>query len=948
LDGQRTAESREVSTFLVRREPGRTRETNVGTAFPDAIIDPMDGTIVGRDAELAEVLAAVADDRSVQDGAVLVTGEPGMGKTTLWTAAVDTARRRAATVLLAQPAESDLRRSFAGLADLLRPVPADAYTSLPRPLRRALDVALLRAEPTADADERGVGPAVLAILERLAARTPVVIAIDDLQWLDASSAEALAFAVRRLGNAAAQLLLARRSGEITAFEGALRGIAIRRIELAPLSLGAVRRLLVDRLGLELPRRRLRELHLHTGGNPLFALELAALGETADDVPAALDEVLAARLADLPETLQDLLVAIALTPAPEPAELSEALGPEHLRDAEQAGLVVLDERGVRASHPMLASVALARSRRPARRRLHRALAGVTTDTERRVRHEAAASDTPNAALASALATAGDRAAARGALEEAVDLAAEALRLTPDGDAAKPERLLAQIERLHLAGDDRRSVELAIGAVETLPAGPVRARVRLVLNEAGFHIRHLTMLDTQAGVDAALADAPSDPRLQAMILARRGHIRNTGTVTGIPLAIRDARRAWELADGQWPDAAAEAAHTLAWALHLRGRSTAAVGERARASGLGSPDLFRGFDRLEAEGLMLRGRIAEARAILERLLTLADERGETFSFVAIRLQLIELELRAGRWAVASALLDDWAESPERDLTTPSAFLRTRSFVASGIGDGAEAERLATEALRHSEERGLGWDRLEALRALGLARLAGGRPADAIDPLLTVWSDNRHEGVADPAVFPVAGELVDGLVQIGDLAAAGRVARSVARFGATCKHPWAEVTGERGLALVALAGGEPGASERAGAAAARLGALGFPFDEARTLLAVGRLERRRRQWGEARRALEAAGRAFDGLRSTGWGAVVAGELQRIGGRRPDHAGALTPAERSVAALVADGLSNKEIAHALAVSVATVERHLSRAYAKLGVQSRAQLTRRLSAAATD
>jgi DNA-binding CsgD family transcriptional regulator len=914
--------------------------------------------IVGRDAELSDVRAfatGTSNAAGSDASGLLIAGEPGLGKTTLWEAGVAAGRGAGITMLVAQPAESDARRSFAGLSDLLHEIGDDDLDRLPSPQRRALDVALLRAEPAPGADDRAIGPAVLGILRRIAARGPVLIAIDDLQWLDASTADAVAFAARRAEDSPVRLLLSRRVGAVTAFERDLHGFRMRRLDLGPLSLGATRRLILDRAGLELPRRQLRDLYAYSGGNPLFALELASAGwdgaerETSTNRrPAVLDEVLGARIAALPQPMQDVLLAVSLAPPSMPPELSSIFGPELVQRAVDEGLVVLDERGVRVGHPLMASVALARSSGQARRRLHGQLATAVEDEERRLRHAASATPSPEANLAADLERAGDRAAARGAAEDAADLASEAFRLTPEADPAREGRVVTLCERLMMSGDQARATDLISRALPSMTPGRHRARARLLMTEARYQFVPYSSELVNAEMDAALADAPTDEELTATVLARRSHDRSVGRVDEIRAAEAEARRALELSIGRWPDAATEAARSLAWALHLRGRSIADLRRRMAATGAEPPGLFRGLERAAAEGLLARGRVAEARATLQRLLALADERGEAMSFVAIRLQLVELELRAGGWAQAEAMLEDWADSPERSLTTESAYMRCRSFLSGGRGDARDAMRWAAEALAHSEERGFGWDRLESLRATGLAALLAGRSAHAAQALEMVWTHMRRAGVLEPGAFPVAPDLVEAYVEIGERAKARRIARSLIRFGALCDHPWAAATGARALALVDLVSGDPTAGAGSWAAATALGQLGLRFDEARALLALGRVQRRSRQWGDARRALEAARAAFEAIESNGWAEIATGELERIGGRRPPSAGSLTNAEGRVARLAADGLSNKEIAQALSISVDTVERHLSNAYAKLGVQSRSQLARRIGAASPD
>jgi DNA-binding NarL/FixJ family response regulator len=267
----------------------------------------------------------------------------------------------------------------------------------------------------------------------------------------------------------------------------------------------------------------------------------------------------------------------------------------------------------------------------------------------------------------------------------------------------------------------------------------------------------------------------------------------------------------------------------------------------------------------------------------------------------------------------------------------------VGRGLPD--EAERWAASSLASAEPRGYHWQALEARRALGVAALLAHEPRRAAESLGAVWEHMRREGVDDPGVFPVAPDLVEALVELRRLDEARAVTGRLRGLSEEQEHPWGLAGANRSAALIALvsgAEGEHASVELAGAAAA-YGALGLPFDRARTLLALGRAQRRARRWGAARAALEQAAAAFDELGSVGWAQDARSELERVGGRRPREAGKLTPAERRVAELAAEGLANKEIASALFVTVRTVEVHLKHVYTKLGIRSRTQLARRLS-----
>ena len=236
----------------------------------------MIGEPVGREREIAIVDAFLARPDATLRALVLV-GEPGIGKSTLWHRAVETGRERGLSVLASRPAEPERELANVVLGDLLVGVPASAIETLPGARRRAIEAALLTGDrASAPEDPRALGVAVATVVGSMADDAGLVIAIDDDQWMDAASAESLAFALRRLGDRPIRLLLARRTHDepVVALEGAMDSAAVERLEVRPLSLGATQLLIRERLGVSLSRPALRELHRVSGGNPFHALELA--------------------------------------------------------------------------------------------------------------------------------------------------------------------------------------------------------------------------------------------------------------------------------------------------------------------------------------------------------------------------------------------------------------------------------------------------------------------------------------------------------------------------------------------------------------------------------------------------------------------------------------------------------------------------------------------------
>jgi DNA-binding CsgD family transcriptional regulator len=334
-----------------------------------------------------------------------------------------------------------------------------------------------------------------------------------------------------------------------------------------------------------------------------------------------------------------------------------------------------------------------------------------------------------------------------------------------------------------------------------------------------------------------------------------------------------------------------------------------------------------------------------MLESFQALARERAEPRPYALARLHLCELELRVGCWDNAQRLLDEWAASTDSELLHWPMYERCRALLAAGRGDVDEARRWGGQALGLAESTGVRWDWLEAHRALGLVALLAKDVEKSVRHLDAVWQHTQREGVADPGAFPVAPDLVEALVEADNLAGAGRVADELTDLARTQDHPWALAGARRCVAMAELArGGYSEASARAiEQSAASYRKLGLAFDEARTLLMLGRALRRARKWGAARDVLQRAIEGFEAIGSPGWSDDGRSELARVGARKPSAQGGLTATERRVAELAVEGLSNKQIARTLVVTVNTVEFHLRNTYAKLGIRSRVQLAPRLA-----
>jgi DNA-binding CsgD family transcriptional regulator len=899
-------------------------------------------SIVGREEEAGALAAFVAGQGEPR--ALVLTGEAGMGKTTLWQDALAAAREGDARVLAARASEVELQLPFVALSDLLEEVELATLDSVPAPQLRGLEVALLRAEPGETKLSVPVAVGFTAVLRALATKQRVLVAVDDVPWLDRASADALTFAARRLVGSDVRFLLARRPSAATALEAAFDPPGVESIEVGPLSLGAVRTLLTQRVGITLPRRVLRRVFESTGGNPLFALEVGRLLRERGTpeigaelpIPDFVDDVFGPRVASLAESVRRSLLAVALSPALGRLELAAVADPLAIEDAVRAGLLVPDGGRVRVSHPLLAAAARKHSTSTERRELHLALAETADDAALRAQHLAFASASADAELANTVAEAAADALARGATHEAVEVAEQALRLTPPDDEQYEARLIDLARYLMVAGEMGRVKELLADKLDGFAAGPTRARAYLVFAECSY-----TVDETLRILDVALAESGGDAELQAQALAEKSRMYSITSFRNLDEAESLAAASLEAARLVGPELEQRALSALAWIRLIRGRWIDDLRERADSVPQSSSLYEASVEWVAVTKLVCRGELDEARTVFERLTALAEERGEARSGLLMYHGFTEIELRAGNVAAASRLM---ALSPEwlafEDVPTDSSRMAVLEAVG---GHPEEAERWAAEAISTIGPTGMRRELMEAWRARGIAALFDRKPQRAAEELRPIWEHTVQEGIDELGVWPMAPDLVEALVELGKLDEALAVTERLERLAEEQEHPWGLASAKRCRAMLSLAGGyDEDAAGLLRDAAHEYGLRGLSFDQARSLLFLGRVIRRYRKWAAARSLLDEAADIFEALGADGWAGQARAELDRTGARRPVPKGDLTPTEERVARLAASGLSNKEIAAELVVSVYTVEKHLSHVYAKLGVRSRAQLTRAL------
>jgi DNA-binding CsgD family transcriptional regulator len=908
--------------------------------------------MIGRDAELAAVEEFL---RRLATGpaALMLVGEPGIGKTVLWSAGVERAERRRLRVLACRCTESEVSLAFSGLSDLLGSLVDETLPLLAPPRRRALEVALLLADADeGPLDERAVALAVLDALRLVASERPVLVAVDDLQWLDVSSARVLGMAVRRMRSEEVGLLATLRGPAVRPL--GLEFFSSERVQelpLAPLGLGALHHLLRERLGLELPRPELVRLKEATGGNPFYALELGREvlrtdARTAWDerlrVPESLRELLGARLASLPADVL-LLAAAAARPTVEVLERASGDGERVLRaldESRREGVIELDGARLRFSHPLLASICYQQAPIWRRRAAHRALADVVADQEERGRHLALATDGPSEVVACELDVAAASAGERGSTSAAAELCELAAASSEDTARARERRLRAA-EFHRLAGDPARAAQLLEQLLDESSAGVDRA-------DALFALAVNQCVDRRLVEDLcseALAHAGDDPSRCAAILAFRAWRRR---VAGgdVARSLADARASLEHAERAGDPRLTAVAIAQVGGLETRiGGVTPGLLERGAEIEDRLPQPLE-HHQSPREALARRltrwGGLGQARAMLEELETRAAARGDEGSCAFLHWRLATLEWLAGRWRKAlmhAVAGQELAEQTGHTVNRAWAQCQ-RAMIESDLGLVDEARLTVEQALRTT---GPSTDASLALFCRGaiahLELVLGNLDHAAVQ--LRGVSDVLHPGKIYEPTDAIWADAVETLIALGELDEARVIVEwqqaQAARLGACL----ALGAAGRGRGLLATVDGDLVEATAVFEISLRELAI-YPFERARTLLALGTTHRKARRKRAARETLEQALAVFEELEARLWAEKARSELQRISGRRSSQE--LTHTEQRVAALAARGASNKEIAAALHMSEHTVAAHLTHLYRKLGIRSRAALPDRLAA----
>jgi DNA-binding CsgD family transcriptional regulator len=910
--------------------------------------------LIGREAEVALLENLLVQAKEGTSAAVVLRGEAGIGKTALLGQAAALAEGLGFLVLRTRGLETESELAFAGLGDLLLPV-VDLLAQIPPPQSAAVRAALALGPPAA-ADRFAVCAGTLSVISEAAEGQPLLALIEDAQWLDHSSAEALGFAARRIDSEGIVMLVAIREGEPSEFDTT----GLTEIPLTGLTPEAAAELLRRTVPSDVPDDVARLLAGAVAGNPLALLELPTTlsqgqlaGQEPLDSPLAVPSVTAA-FARLLRTLPDatstaLLVAAACDSADHDvisrACLELGVDPGALAAAEDAGLVTVGT-SVEFRHPLLRAAAFHQAPAGRRREAHRALAVVANDAPSRGWHLAAASLGDDETAATVLDAAAAEARARGGHAEAASALERAAGLTAPGPV-RASRLFAAARDARTAGNAARALRLLAEALPLDDDPRVRARVQ--------HLRGAVEMWSGApksahGLLVAEADAvePHDPERAARMLTDA----TWAALMAADLAggVETGTRARAVAENVGGLGAVAADGALGIAVLLGGDSARAIPLLARYhSARAEIEPARAADAVptpSAQVLMWLEQYDEAREVAVAAVESARARSALGTLPYALAELSDLDFRTGYWPSAAANAAEAARvADELGQETVLAYaLACLARIEAAKGDEISCREHAIRAIELGEHR-IGAAVGFGLSALGLLELGLGRPEEAFDILGRLAMLASDRGLGEPNVVQWAPDFIEACIRSGREEEALRELTALESQALMTGRCWAAATAARCRALLAEKGDLSVAFEAALVLHANVPA---PFERARTLLAYGERLRRSRRRTDARAHLQDALVVFERLGAAPWAARARGELAATGavagGRVASTADQLTPQELQVALIVAEGATNREAGAKLFLSPKTVEAHLGRIYRKLGVRSRTELARRITA----
>jgi DNA-binding CsgD family transcriptional regulator len=918
----------------------------------------MTAPVVGRQSE-TRVLADFLELAAAAPAGLVIEGEPGIGKTTLWQAGVDLAVQRGCEVLATRPAAAESVLAYAGLSDMVGDIDATAWAQVPDPQRVALERVLLRerADDTG-ADPRAVAAGFLSLIKHMQVVTPVLLAIDDLQWLDSSSTRIVAFAVRRLVGRVGIIAAVRTelgSGDPASWVQLPKPKQVNRIHLGPLSFGGLRQVVSEHLGRSLPRATMMRIYEVSQGNPFYAIEIARGMERATPtsemrLPGSLSELVRTRIGSLDAEVQNALLAAACASAPTVALVARATGAdeEHvcglLGAAEERGIVRLDGQRLSFTHPLLARGVYSEASPVARRRMHRSLAGTVKEPELQARHLAMAIAWADPQTLGRLDEAAEMARMRGAPAAAAELLDLALGLGGD----TPERRIRLAGNHFEAGESARARGLLEEVVAELDPGQLRAVALSLLGSVRAFDDSFT-----EGVklwQLAVREAADNPalRVPTLVILALTQFSTGRLAEAVPTADQAVADATRLGD---PQLLSQALGVRVLISFLRGDGIdeaeiqLAVELENRPSTLpSSPGLQMVLSPRLQRGLLLgwSGELERAHGQLATVRRLCDEHGREFEWLYAAYYSAQIEIWWGNFTDAAAIADEAmmrAEQIGGDIAVGAA-LTIRAALAAYTGLEEQTRLDAAAAITMHQRCGARVLAEWPITLLGFLEVSLGHYEAALDtlqPLLSRYAEGQFGTEIHVAAF--VPEAVEAMVQLGRPEEAEPLVEALNRNGRRLDRAWMLALSGRCRALLLAARGDLDAARlSAQQAMIEHERLPMPFERARTQLLLGQLLRRRRRkdsGGSLREALA----AFEEMGTTLWADRARAELARIEGY-PSRSVGLTSTEQRVAELAASGMTNREVAAALYISPKTVDANLARIYRKLGIHSRAELGR--------